>query len=66
MLTNGSLCQLHGAEAQESNGVQGDIDAVGIVRKGNEAVDAVREGGDLRLCDEIKVLAHNLLNGFKG
>ncbi len=64
-LTNGSFCQLHGTEAQEGNSIQGDIYAVGVVGERDEAVDTVREGGYLRLCDEIKVLSHNLLYGLK-
>ena len=64
-LTNGSFCQLHGTEAQEGDSIQGDVYAVGVVGEGYEAVDTVREGGYLCLCDEIKVLPHNLLYGLK-
>lgn len=65
-LTNGALGQLHGTEAQECNGVEGDVNAVGVVGEGDQAVDTVSEGGDLCLCDEVKMLPHNLLDGFEG
>jgi hypothetical protein len=38
---------------------------VRVVCEGDQAVDAVCEGGGLRLGDVRKVLAHNALNGVK-
>ena len=63
--TYGTFSQLHSTKAQEVNGIEGDINAVWIVGEGDQAVDTICEGGDLCLCDEVKVLSDNLLNGLK-
>ncbi len=60
-----SLSKLHGAEAKERDGVEGDIKAVRIVGEGDEAVDTVCEGCDLGLRDKVKVVPHNLFDGVK-
>lgn len=62
--TYGALCQFHGAEAQEGNGVQADIKAVGVVGEGNEAIYAVCERGDLQgnTCDSLTVFEQCLLS----
>ena len=51
-IANGPGGQLHGAEAQEGDGVQADRQTVlaaivPVVGEGDEAVDAVCEGGHL-------------------
>lgn len=44
--------ELYGAEAEEGDGVEGDVRVVLVVGKGDEAVDAVGEDRDVRLCGE--------------
>jgi len=46
-ITDGALSKLHGAKAQEGNGIQADVQAVWVVGESNEAVHTVCEGGDL-------------------
>ena len=65
-LTNSSLSQLHGTEAQERHSIERHIQAVRVVGEGNQAVHAVCESRDLCLCDEIKVVPYDLLNGVEG
>ena len=63
--TYSTFSQLHGTEAQEGNGIEGDINAMGVVGEGDQTVDTICEGGNLCLCDEVKVLPDNLLNSLK-
>ena len=63
--TDVALCELHGAESQEGDGVEADVDGVRVVGEGDQAVNAVCEGGRLRLCDVVEVLPHNLLDGVE-
>ena len=46
--TNGALCELHGAEAQEGDRIQAHVQAMRIVGEGDEAVHTVCEGRDLQ------------------
>mmetsp|Transcript_1413 Transcript_1413/g.4075 ORF Transcript_1413/g.4075 Transcript_1413/m.4075 type:complete len:338 (+) Transcript_1413:356-1369(+) len=63
---DGSVCELESAKAEEGDGIEGNIQRVRVVGEGDEAIDAVREGGDLRLRDVGEVLPHDLLDGLEG
>eukprot|EP00959_Pyramimonas_sp_CCMP1952_P144761 3030108-Pyramimonas_sp.AAC.1 len=65
-LADGALGELEGAEAQEGDGVEGDVHVEVRVGEGNQAVHAVRERRHLGLGDVAEVLAHDLLDGLKG
>ncbi len=66
LLTDCSLSQLDGTETEESDGIEGDIQGVGVVGEGYEAVDTVCEGGDISFLDLLKMLPNDLLDCLEG